>query len=52
MNAEELYTELGNSTVPDMEIIIEAGGDGAIHVGSLVSIRIEEDRVILSTEGG
>lgn len=52
MNAGELYEWLGAHTAPDMEVILEVGGDGAVHTDFLKSCKasLETDRAILSAE--
>lgn len=50
MNAAKLWDVVGNTTSPDMKVLLEVGGDGAVHVGELISIRVEGDQVILSAE--
>lgn len=34
----------------DFEIVLEVGGDGAIHTGSAKSVRVEDGRIVVSAE--
>lgn len=54
MNAEELWRWIGEHTSPDMEVHVEAGGDGAIHSSPVNSIWVDEtgNRVVISGEAG
>lgn len=52
MRAEELYAIIGNYTTPDMEVMIEVGGDGAIHTGTVKNVVTDRDKntVTISSE--
>jgi len=50
MYADALYDLVGNRTSPADKVILEVGGDGAIHIGECVGLRREGDTVILTTE--
>ena len=52
MKAKELYEWLGEHTSPDMDIIIEVGGDGAIHSSDINSIwtNMKDNVVTISSE--
>lgn len=49
-SAAEVFDWLGGNTYPEQEVILEVGGDGAVHTGSICSVRIEDGKAILSTE--